>query len=52
MEFQSRMGLVFRLVVGQEVLVRVAAFRNKFRTFVEEVVGCGMRHNGKFFCQV
>ena len=39
MERQIRMGQVIRLVVGHEVLVRVAAFGNKFRTFVEEVVG-------------
>ena len=32
MERQRRMAVVFRLVVGQEVLVRVVAFGNKERT--------------------
>ena len=36
---QRRMGLVFLLIVGQEVLVGVSAFGSKSRTFVEEVVG-------------
>ena len=38
MERQRSLGLVIGLIDGQEVLVRVVAFGNKFRTLVEEVV--------------
>ena len=49
MERQRRMGLVFRLIIDQEVHSRMAAFGNNFRMFVEEVVGGEVRHNDRFF---